>query len=105
MSTMSVMNEANRPRPDDELKAKRIAAVSPEGRPAKPGIRGKQIITLALVVAVIVILAAILVGVLISPQVGVGVGITGIVLSIGTNTALWISILRARERDRVAHGD
>jgi hypothetical protein len=100
---MSVMNEANRPRPDDEMKTKRIAAVSPEGRPAKPGIRGKQIIMLAIAVAVIVVIAAILVGLLISPQVGIGVGITGIVLGIGTNTALWISILRARERDRVDH--
>ena len=94
----TIVNEANEPDNGKDENPEHIAAISPDGRPAHPEFRGAQIVVVAIVVGVIVLAVAILLGLTVSPEVGFGVGIAGIVLGIGTNTALWVSLMRAKER-------
>ncbi|GAB4548730.1 MAG: hypothetical protein Tsb0013_09500 [Phycisphaerales bacterium] len=98
---MTAIHATDQTPQSDELRAKQITAVSPEGRPAHPEVGRKQIVATALVVGLVVLAIALILGLTVSPVVGFGVGIAGMVLGIGTNTALWVSFIRAKERERV----
>lgn len=87
----------------EDQQAGKIADVSPEGRPANPGLGAKGIAMMISASVTAVVIASILTALFISAAAGWGVFIVSMLLAVVINPVMYASILRAREREHAAH--
>jgi hypothetical protein len=87
----------------DDRQAGEIADVSPEGRPANPGLGAKGIAIMISASVTAVVIASILTAIFVSAAAGWGVFIVSMLLAVVINPVMYASILRAREREHTSH--
>ena len=98
-----VRNRRSAADPCDDRQAGEIADVSPEGRPANPGLGAKGIAMMICASVTVVVIASILTAVFVSAAAGWGVFIVSMLLTVVINPVMYASILRAREREHASH--
>jgi multisubunit Na+/H+ antiporter MnhG subunit len=86
--------------PDSKQMVERIAAVSPEGRPAFPRLGARGMIAVLVIAIAVIALAGLAIGLLFSPWAGVVFAIVLVPIFVAS-PIFWATILRAQERRRV----
>lgn len=103
---MSSADEARpAPRPgseeaEHEKEARKIEAVSPEGRPAVPEVKAGGIGLLLISVVVALVVIGIVVAIVFRPIAGIAIAVLGVLIFL-INPVVWASVFRASEREEV----
>ncbi|MEO1009300.1 MAG: hypothetical protein AAFX79_12110 [Planctomycetota bacterium] len=87
-----------------DVSAEDVGRISPEGRPAYPGMGVRRMWAVFLVVGAAIIMASLGFAYFINPFAGLAAATVGGFM-VMVNPALWAAIFRAKERERVASGD
>ncbi|TVQ60754.1 MAG: hypothetical protein EA379_07590 [Phycisphaerales bacterium] len=84
--------------------ARKIEEESPEGRPAQSDLRGVGIGKMIVGVALAIVLVGVILAFAWDRTFGVAIAVLG-VLAMAFNPAVWGSLLRASEREKIADGE
>lgn len=86
-----------------ERERERIAAVSPEGRPANPRLRRLQMGGLILIFAIVMLITSLIVGTILSAGAGFVTAVIGLLVAIANPVSI-AAILRGNERAQALDG-
>lgn len=89
------------PEADKEVLAEEIKHESPEGKPADPRFGVAELVLFFTGAVAVVILLAIIAGIAVNPQLGMFMGVAGLLLVFGANPVFWAAVERLIERRKV----
>lgn len=87
---------------EHEKEARKIEAVSPEGRPAVPEVKAAGIGLMLVSIIVLLLVIGMIVALAVSEPAGIAIAALGVLIFL-INPVVWASVLRASEREEVDH--